>query len=153
MNEGSRKATTFSLFWNAQSGRPYSYTWRRYSLFDYSNNVLAYIPAPGDPNVVYSGVTEGVVLQHIDDLGLSGYGGSIAPRNIGNADYYRSLDMRIAQEIPGFMDDDKFTIYFDAINILNFFNESDGLRYFKYSTSEILETAGLDDQGLSLIHI
>ena len=151
MNEGSRRATTFSLFWNAQSGRPYSYTWRRYSLFDYSNNVLAYIPAPGDPNVVYSGVEEGVVLQHIDDLGLSGYGGSIAPRNIGNADYYRSLDMRIAQEIPGFMDDDKFTIYFDAINILNYFNDTDGLRYFKYSTSEILETDGLDDQGRWII--
>ena len=54
MNEGSRRATTFSLFWNAQSGRPYSYTWRRYSLFDYDDNVLAYIcllytsPSPRD---------------------------------------------------------------------------------------------------------
>ena len=139
----------FSLFWNAQSGRPYSYTWRRYSLFDYDDNVLA-IPEIGDPNVVYSGVSEAKVLDHINKLGLSGYAGSIVPRNVGNADY-RSLDMRIAQEIPGFMDDDKFTIYFDAINILNYFNESDGLRYFKYSTSEILETDGLDDQGRWII--
>jgi hypothetical protein len=143
MNEGSRRATTFSLFWNAQSGRPYSYTWRRYSLFDYDDNVLAYIPAAGDPNVVYSGVSEALVLDHIESLGLSGLAGQIAPRNIGNADYYRSLDMRIAQEIPGFLDDDKFTIYFDAVNLLNFFNDSEGLRYYKNSTSEILETDGL----------
>ena len=151
MNEGSRKATTFSLFWNAQSGRPYSYTWRRYSLFDYDDNVLAYIPGAGDPNVVYSGVSEARVLDHIEELGLSGYAGSIVPRNVGNADYYRSLDMRIAQEIPGFMDDDKFTIYFDAVNILNFFNDSEGLRYYKGSTQEILETDGLDDQGRWII--
>ena len=151
MNEGSRKATTFSLFWNAQSGRPYSYTWRRYSLFDYDDNVLAYIPEAGDPNVVYSGVSEAAVLDHINKLGLSGYAGSIVPRNVGNADYFRSLDMRIAQEIPGFMDDDKFTIYFDAVNILNFFNDSEGLRYYKGSTQEILETDGLDSQGRWII--
>jgi hypothetical protein len=151
MNEGSRRATTFSLFWNAQSGRPYSYTWRRYSLFDYDDNVLAYIPGAGDPNVVYSGVSEAVVLQHIDKLGLSGRAGTIAPRNIGRADYYRSLDMRIAQEIPGFMDDDKFVLYFDAVNLLNFLNDSDGLRYFKSRNQEILETDGLDDQGRWII--
>ena len=151
MNEGSRRATTFSLFWNAQSGRPYSYTWRRYSLFDYDDNVLAYIPGAGDPNVVYDGVSEEVVLQHIADLGLSGRAGTIAPRNIGRADYYRSLDMRIAQEIPGFMDDDKFVLYFDAVNLLNFFNDSDGLRYFKSRNQEILETDGLDDQGRWII--
>ena len=59
--------------------------------------------------------------------------------------------MRIAQEIPGFLDDDKFTIYFDAVNLLNFFNDSEGLRYYKNSTSEILETDGLDDQGRWII--
>ena len=151
LNEGSNRATTFSLFWNAQSGRPYSYTFYRYSLFDYSDTVLAYIPGPSDPNVVYSGVSEALVLDHIESLGLSGLAGKIAPRNIGNADYYRSLDMRIAQEIPGFMDDDKFTIYFDAVNLLNFFNDSEGLRYFKGSTQEVLETDGLDAQGRWII--
>ena len=151
MNEGSNRATTFSLFWNAQSGRPYSYTWRRYSLFDYDDNVLAYIPGANDPNVVYSGISEAAVLSHIEKLGLSGRAGSIAPRNIGNGDYYRSLDMRIAQEIPGFMDDDKFVLYFDAVNVLNFFNDSDGVRYFKGSTQEILETDGLDAEGRWII--
>ena len=151
MNEGSNRATTFSLFWNAQSGRPYSYTWRRYSLFDYDDNVLAYIPGANDPNVVYSGISEAAVLSHIEKLGLSGRAGSIAPRNIGNADYYRSLDMRIAQEIPGFMDDDKFVLYFDAVNVLNFFNDSEGVRYFKGSTQEILETDGLDSEGRWII--
>ena len=151
MNEGSNRATTFSLFWNAQSGRPYSYTWRRYSLFDYDDNVLAYIPGANDPNVVYSGISEAAVLSHIEKLGLSGIAGSIAPRNIGNGDYYRSLDMRIAQEIPGFMDDDKFVLYFDAVNVLNFFNDSDGVRYFKGSTQEILETDGLDAEGRWII--
>ena len=59
--------------------------------------------------------------------------------------------MRIAQEIPGFMDDDKFILYFDAVNLLNFFNDSEGLRYFKSRNQEILETDGLDDQGRWII--
>ena len=60
--------------------------------------------------------------------------------------------MRIAQEIPGFMDDDKFVLYFDAVNVLNFFNDSDGVRYFKGgSTQEILETDGLDAEGRWII--
>ena len=42
-------------------------------MFDYDDNVLAYIPEAGDPNVVYSGVSEAKVLDHINKLGLSGY--------------------------------------------------------------------------------
>jgi hypothetical protein len=37
------------------------------------------------------------------------------------------------------------------VNVLNFFNDSEGVRYFKGSTSEILETDGLDDQGRWII--
>ena len=56
--------------------------------------------------------------------------GSIAPRNIGTAPYYRSLDMRLAKEIPGFLDDDKFMLYFDVMNLLNFFNDKAGLIFY-----------------------
>ena len=137
-NEGSRSPTTLSLFFNATSGRPYSYTFDNLALFDYDDAVLAYIPGVGDPNVVYSGISENVVLAHIDKLGLSGLAGSIAPRNAGTAPYYRSLDMRLAKEIPGFLDDDKFMLYFDVMNLLNFFNDSDGIRYYKNNYAGII---------------
>ena len=64
-----------------------------------------------------------------------------------------TLDHLICESLKRYQDscDDKFTIYFDAVNILNFFNDSEGLRYYKGSTQEILETDGLDDQGRWII--
>ena len=149
-NEGAKSPTTLSLFYSATSGRPYSFTFANLALFDYSDAVLAYIPEKGDANVVYSGISEDIVLAHIDKLGLSGLGGSIAPRNVGTAPYFRTLDMRLAKEIPGFLDDDKFTVYFDVMNLLNFFNENDGVRYFKEDYAGVIvldETTPLDSQG------
>ena len=149
-NEGAKSPTTLSLFYSATSGRPYSFTFANLALFDYSDAVLAYIPEKGDPNVVYSGISEDLVLAHIDKLGLSGLGGSIAPRNVGTAPYFRTLDMRLAKEIPGFLDDDKFTVYFDVMNLLNFFNDNDGVRYYKedYAGVIVLDSdTPLDSQG------
>ena len=83
-------------------------------------------------------------------MGLSGLGGSIAPRNVGTAPYFRTLDMRLAKEIPGFLDDDKFTVYFDVMNLLNFFNDNDGVRYYKEDYAGVIvldETTPLDSQG------
>lgn len=156
-NAGTRYPTTISAFYSAYSGRPYSHAYRDFyqdgeeGLFDRDWAVLAYIPTANDPNVVYDGVSEGEILTHIENLGLTKYAGGNVPKNAGTAPYYRSLDIRILQEFPGFFEKDKFTVYFDMLNFLNFINDENGAREFTFSTTEILRTDGYNDDGQIVI--
>mgnify|MGYP006231034763 FL=1 len=156
-NAGSKYPTTISAFYSAYSGRPYSHAYRDFyqdgeeGLFDRDWAVLAYIPKANDPNVVYDGVDEATILAHIDSLGLSQYAGGNVPKNVGTAPYYRSLDIRILQELPGLRENDKFTIYLDMLNFLNYLDDEKGIRKFTFSTTEILRTSGYNSDGQIVI--
>ena len=140
--------TNFSLFYKVYSGRRFSYVFDGMDDGYDDSSTLLYIPTAGDPNVVYSGVTEGEVLNHVAGLGTPG---SHVKANTGELPYTRQLDMRIAQEIPTIRDH-KFVIYFDLLNVLNFINEDKGHSYYqRYNTRRTLDTSGLDDQGRIVI--
>ena len=140
--------TNFSLFYKVYSGRRFSYVFDGMDDGYDDSSTLLYIPTAGDPNVVYSGVTEGEVLNHVAGLGTPG---SHVEANTGELPYTRQLDMRIAQEIPTIRDH-KFVIYFDLLNVLNFINEDKGHSYYqRYNTRRTLDTSGLDDQGRIVI--
>ena len=140
--------TNFSLFYKVYSGRRFSYVFDGMDDGYDDNSTLLYIPTADDPNVVYSGVTEGEVLNHVAGLGTPG---SHVKANTGELPYTRQLDMRIAQEIPTIRDH-KFVIYFDLLNVLNFINEDKGHSYYqRYNTRRTLDTSGLDDQGRIVI--
>ena len=140
--------TKFSLFYKAYSGKRFSYVFDGlYDGYD-DGNTLIYIPTVNDPNVVYSGVTEGEVLDAVAGLGAAG---SHVVANSGQLPYTRQLDLRISQEIPTIMDH-KLIIYFDLLNVLNFINEDKGHSYFqRYSTRGILESDGLNSDGQIII--
>ena len=55
--------TKFSLFYKAYSGKRFSYVFDGIDDGYDDGNTLLYIPTANDPNVVYSGVTEGEVLD------------------------------------------------------------------------------------------
>ncbi len=140
--------TNISLFYKVYSGRRFSYVFDGMDDGYDDASTLLYIPTAGDPNVVYSGVTEGEVLNHVAGLGTPG---SHVKANTGELPYTRQLDMRIAQEIPTIRDH-KFVIYFDLLNVLNYINEDKGHSYFqRYNTRTTLDTSGLDDQGRIVI--
>ena len=140
--------TNFSLFYKVYSGRRFSYVFDGMDDGYDDNSTLLYIPTAGDPNVVYSGVTEGEVLNHVAGLGTPG---SHVEANTGELPYTRQLDLRIAQEIPTIRDH-KFVVYFDLLNVLNFINEDKGHSYYqRYNTRRTLDTSGLDDQGRIVI--
>ena len=100
---------------------------------------------------MYDGVDEATILAHIDSLGLSKYAGGNVPKNVGTAPYYRSLDIRILQELPGLRENDKFTIYLDMLNFLNYLDDEKGIRQFTFSTTEILRTSGYNSDGQIVI--
>ena len=147
--------TNFSLFYKVYSGKRFSYTLDGFDDGYSEYNTLLYVPTKGDPNVVYQGVTEGEVLTAVQGIGTPG---SHVEANSGQLPYTRGLDLRIAQEIPvrssyfG-IDDHKFVLYFDLLNVLNFINEDKGHVYYqRYSTRGILDSDGLDSEGRIIIN-
>ena len=146
--------TKFSLFYKVYSGKRFSYTLDGFNDGYSEYNTLLYVPTKGDPNVVYQGVTEGEVLTAVQGIGTPG---SHVEANSGQLPYTRGLDLRIAQEIPvrssyfG-IDDHKFVLYFDLLNVLNFINEDKGHVYYQsYSTRGLLDSKGLDSDGRVII--
>ena len=157
--------TKFSLFYKVYSGKRFSYGFDGlYDGYD-DGNTLLYIPTVGDPNVVYSGVTEGEVLTAVSGLGAAG---SHLDANSGTLPYTRQLDLRIAQEIPlpslrlrassgdrnigvG-SDNHKVLVYFDLLNVMNFINEDKGHSYYQsQGMRRVLNSDGLDSDGRIII--
>ncbi|MDB2489683.1 TonB-dependent receptor, partial [Gammaproteobacteria bacterium] len=150
--------TKFSLFYKVYSGKRFSYGFDGLQDGYDDGNTLLYIPTVGDPNVVYSGVTEGEVLTAVSGLGAAG---SHLDANSGTLPYTRQLDLRIAQEIPlpslrlrassgdrnigvG-SDNHKVLVYFDLLNVMNFINEDKGHSYYQdQGMRRVLNSDGLD---------
>ena len=157
--------TKFSLFYKVYSGKRFSYGFDGLDDGYDDGNTLLYIPTVGDPNVVYSGVTEGEVLTAVSGLGAAG---SHLDANSGTLPYTRQLDLRIAQEIPlpslrlrassgdrnigvG-SDNHKVLVYFDLLNVMNFINEDKGHSYFQsQGMRRVLNSDGLDSDGRIII--
>ena len=144
--------TSFSLFYKVYSGKRFSYTLDGFDDGYSEYNTLLYVPTANDPNVVYSGVTEGEVLSALEGIGTPG---SHVEANSGQLPYTRGLDLRIAQEIPVRLDylDHKLVVYFDLLNVLNYINEDKGHVYYqRYGTRGILDSGGLDSEGRIIIN-
>jgi len=146
--------TSFSLFYKVYSGKRFSYTLDGFDDGYSEYNTLLYVPTANDPNVVYSGVTEGEVLSALEGIGTPG---SHVEANSGQLPYTRGLDLRIAQEIPvnnnyfG-IKDHKLVLYYDLLNVLNFINEDKGHVYYqRYNTRGLLDSRGLNDDGQIII--
>ena len=49
------------------------------------------------------------------------------------------------------MENDKFVLYLDVMNVLNLFEEDRGIRRFKFSDQGVLEIDGFDSEGRYII--
>ncbi|MCC5827758.1 MAG: cell envelope biogenesis protein OmpA, partial [Alkalimonas sp.] len=123
--------STASLFWDRTSGRPYSYALDAFNFRGFgdgsqqnlwrSTNYLPYIPTGADdPNVRYTGgLTYEEFAGYIAAANLGKYAGGYAVRNEGNrGPWNTNLDLRLEQEIPGFFNNHKGSIYLDVRNLL-----------------------------------
>ena len=149
--------TRVNLFWERSSGRPFSYTmsfFRDGDLGDtedfYSNGAyLAYIPSgPSDPNVDWdNSVSWDELSRVIESAGLNACG-CIVDRNTHSMPWVTKMDLSVQQEVPGFMEDHKGTVYFTIANLANLLNDDWGVeRRLGFSTQNLYDFGGLDDQG------
>jgi hypothetical protein len=130
-------STTVGLYYNGQSGRPFSYMVVGDVNGDgRADNDLAYIPANVNDIILVPSATGAplakthayylALFQFIDrDVYLGSHKGRISERSGPREPWSNTIDLRIAQEIPvvtGHM----VEITFDILNLMNFFDSNAG---------------------------
>ncbi len=128
--------TTISLFYNIQSGRPFSFTVNGDLNNDGLNgNDLFYIPANAD-DILVGALTSGAYVENAgqkaelmafidNDEYLSSHKGQIAERNAARNPYNDDLDLRISQSF-GIPNLGRFELSLDIINVFNLVNSEWG---------------------------
>lgn len=119
--------SSFSFFFSARSGQPYSLTYRNGNAFGEAgttNRALMYIPTgPSDPNVVFGpGFDTDAYFAFLESIGAMKYAGGIAPRNAFRSDWYFDLDFRFQQELPSIIGV-KPKFFVDLENMLNLISD------------------------------
>lgn len=127
-------ATRFSIFGTANEGRPYSYVFDGDlsgglgSSVGFIDHNLLYIPEENDANVVYGeGFDLAAFNQFIQEEGLTR--GQIMGRNSINSDWWTKFDVKIEQELPGFMKGHKASAFLVIENFGNLLNDDWGVMY------------------------
>ncbi|WP_199609738.1 TonB-dependent receptor [Flocculibacter collagenilyticus] len=157
--------TTTNLFFERRSGKPISYVMDGTRVTIDGNRIndpydlvspgltgdylVPYIPVANDPNVIYSSPeAEAEILAAVQNLGLSGYAGGYLPKNVIRTPWTNTLDFSFQQEIPGFMEDHKGTIYFTIDNLLNLIDSSKGKVFTsQYSNIQLIDGTIDPDTG------
>ncbi|MFL9582445.1 TonB-dependent receptor [Stenotrophomonas sp. AB1(2024)] len=132
--------TRVGLVYEGRSGRPYSYVYVNDANGDSrSANDLFYVPTgPGDVlfgNLVGSTFTPDAAMEKsfyewlANNPQLAKYAGSHAPANQFRTGWINTFDLRISQELPGFMKGHKSEIWLDVQNIGNMINKDWGNIY------------------------
>ncbi|MBY6065030.1 TonB-dependent receptor [Pseudidiomarina sediminum] len=151
--------STFGLFWERYSGRPWGYAYNTYrfngfgdqSQFDSTPRYLPYIPTGADdPNVLYSGGLDYDTLAvYLAEAGLDQYAGGYAPRNTRRAPWTTNLDFKYTQEIPGLFNDHKGELYINVRNLIAIFDKDAGQKHVLPYGDNVREIVAvdLDDEG------
>ena len=153
--------TTVGLFYEGRRGKPYSWTYINDLNGDgIGGNDLMYVPsAPGSGEVVFrpgagSNETSAQVEQRFWDVvnanpGLADARGSLVGRNNNFAPWVNNIDMRISQQLPGFMAKHRAVFTLDFLNVGNLLNKKWGrIDEIGFpSRRSFVNYAGLDSSG------
>jgi len=133
--------TQFNIFYRARSGRPFSYTFDGdtgedfFGDMDDEERILLYVPTGiDDPLVDFTRLdaqgTTADFFAFLDETGLSQYAGGIAGRNQFEGPWNHDIDLRFSQELPGFFEGDRFEVFVNMQNFLNFLGSGTGVQRF-----------------------
>ncbi len=119
-------STVVSLFYNGQSGRPYTFSFDGDANGDgrFTNDLL-FVPSSRDQVIVTNGTWEQLDAYIENDSALKGYRGQIVARNAGRARWANQLDMKLAVKVPARKVNLEITG--DLINVLNLIDSQKGV--------------------------
>ncbi len=152
--------TTASLFYNLQSGRPFSWVMgsdfvgfgfgQSYNGDGTDGNDLAWVPASEGDVVITNGTWADLDAFISANPQLNAARGGNTSRNDALSPWNHSLDFHIDQEIPvGY---GRVQITFDILNLANLFDDDSGsLKYVNFAAKEAWELEGFTDAGTPII--
>lgn len=148
--------TTLTLFYNGQSGRPFSYVYDGDVNADGQvENDLVYVPrnasevklvrVSGSTITTAPGSDYDALFKYIsNDKYLTSYQGSVVQRNGGREPWWGEVDLRVVQDIP-VMASHTFQLTLDILNITNMINKDWGKqKYVNLQRDFLLRFEGLD---------
>jgi hypothetical protein len=123
-------ATDFGLVYEGRKGKPYSWTYINDLNGDgVGGNDLMYIPtAFGSGEVIFRGgvAEEQAFWNVVNQNGLARFAGGVVERNSNFAPWVNNVDVRVSQQLPGFMDGHKTELVLDILNVGNLINKDWG---------------------------
>ncbi|WP_420634210.1 TonB-dependent receptor [Candidatus Palauibacter sp.] len=152
--------TTITAFYEARAGRPFSWTYFGDANNDNRRfNDLVFVPGDAD-DAIFDTDCRGCLdfaawdafVSNVPDLDASR--GQIVDRNSSREPWVRSLDLRIAHDLPlPGAGSQNLQVTLDFINVGNFFNEEWGRqRYAPFQAPTILSFRGYDsDSGRPIV--
>lgn len=97
---GGGVRATASLFYNLQSGRPFSTTFSNDMNGDFQDNDIIYVPRDANEVIVTGGTWEELNAYIEADSSMKNFRGVIPERNTGRGPWTNSLDFRLAFDLP-----------------------------------------------------
>jgi hypothetical protein len=156
----SNYRTSVGVFYEGRRGKPYSWTYLNDLNGDaIGGNDLMYIPSgPGSGEVIFRGRSatetpaqaEAAFWEIVEaNPGLASAKGGLVGRNNNFAPWVNNFDLRLAQELPGFMKDHKVSFTFDILNFGNLLNKKWGrIDEIGFSSNRsFVNYNGLDSSG------
>jgi hypothetical protein len=139
---------TVALYWNAQSGRPYTLLVGGDPNGDgYSTNDLLYVPASAD-EIILKDASGNVIdyerfADYLRQAGIDPTAGRILERNESVEPWSHLLDFHYGLELPIKVISTELT--FDVLNVLNLLDSDKGvIRFVNFQTSTPVNYRGLD---------
>lgn len=115
-----------SLFYNGQSGRPYSFTfnsdWNGDLRF---TNDLMYVPRDASEVIVRNGTWDQLNAYIEADPGLRAHRGEVIPKSAARGPWTNSMDLRVAVGVP--VRKLKLQVTGDVLNVLNLLSKDWGV--------------------------
>lgn len=125
---GDNAPTTFSMFYEGRSGRPYSFSYLNDANGDNEVNDLFYVPG-GPDDVILRGTTaqQAAFWEYISRTPeLARYAGSVVERNSARSPWTNQIDVHVSQKIPFGFEDMNAEVFFDILNVGNLINKDWG---------------------------
>ena len=161
-NRDKSYPTTVSMFYNHQSGRPFSWLmgsdgfgfgFSSYNGDGTTGNDLAFVPATEADVVITGGGTWAQLDAFINaNAVLNAARGGLTERNADRGPWSHSLDVSIAQDIP--VGKGRFQLTFDLINLGNLLDDDSGLvRYAEFNAITPWELEGVTNDGRPILSL
>lgn len=141
--------TSVNLFFERRSGRPFSWTLGKTSIFDQigsANTYLPYLPSSAtDAAFEFSDLSYQEIIDIAQAAGVSGHAGGYVPKNSAQQPWLTTMDLAITQELPGLLDGHKGQLYFVIDNLANLLNDDWGKSYSMSSRQQVLFDVDVND--------